>query len=204
ILLGESHDRRIACHCRPLGADPRREVRSATESDLRPPRPLPALLPGPAADRGAACMGISLGGGLTVAVLAPKPKGLADLINYAALVDDGICLLKDGGFLAAWAYTGPDLESASHDELAVLSSQVNSALVRLGNGWMLHVDAIRRPSIGYPEGGAFPDSTTRLIDDERRERYTAEGTHFESAYYVALTYRPPAEIENRVSALFLE
>ena len=137
-------------------------------------------------------------------VLTPKPKGLADLANYAALVDEGVCLLKDGGFLAAWTYTGPDLESASHDELAVLSSQVNAALVRLGNGWMLHVDAIRRPSVGYPEGGAFPDPTTRLIDDERRERYTAEGTHFESAYYLSLTYRPPAEIENRVSALFLE
>src|SRR3989449_1396142 len=139
-----------------------------------------------------------------LAVFTPKPKGLADLLGYAALVDEGVCLLKDGGFLAAWMYTGPDLESASHEELAVLSSQVNAALVRLGNGWMLHVDAIRRPSVGYPGGGAFPDPTTRLIDDERRERYTAEGTHFESAYYLSLTYRPPAEIENRVSALFLE
>jgi type IV secretion/conjugal transfer VirB4 family ATPase len=137
-------------------------------------------------------------------VLTPKPKGLADLASYAALVDEGICLLKDGGFLATWSYTGPDLESASHEELAVLSSQVNAALVRLGNGWMLHVDAIRRPSVGYPEGGAFPDPTTQLIDDERRERYTAEGTHFESAYYLSLTYRPPAEIEHRVSAFFLE
>ena len=79
----------------------------------------------------------------------PKARGLADLVNYAALVDEGICLLKDGGFLAGWTYTGPDLESASHEELAVLSSQVNSALVRLGNGWMLHVDAIRRPSVGH-------------------------------------------------------
>jgi type IV secretion system protein TrbE len=58
-----------------------------------------------------------------VAVFAPKPKGLADLVSYAALVDEGVCLLKDGGFLAAWTYTGPDLESASHEELAVLSSR---------------------------------------------------------------------------------
>src|SRR5256712_5739750 len=40
-------------------------------------------------------------------------KGLADLLNYAALVDEGICLLKDGAFLAAWSYAGPDMESAS-------------------------------------------------------------------------------------------
>jgi type IV secretion system protein VirB4 len=139
-----------------------------------------------------------------LASLTPKPKGLADLVSYAALVDEGVCLLKDGGFLAGWTYAGPDLESASHQELAVLSSQVNAALVRLGNGWMVHVDAIRRPSVRYPEGGAFPDATSRLIDEERRERYTAEGSHFESAYYLCLTYRPPAEIENRVSDFFLE
>src|SRR5207249_1260564 len=184
--------------------DPSGEVRRAIEPDLRSSRPLPAVLPGTISQRGAARVDLPVRGGLMLTVLTPKPKGLADLANYAALVDEGVCLLDDGGFLAAWTYTGPDLESASHDELAVLSSQVNSALVRLGNGWMLHVDAIRRPSVGYPEGAAFPDPTTRLIDDERRGRYTAEGTHFESAYYLALTYRPPAEIENRVSALFLE
>jgi type IV secretion/conjugal transfer VirB4 family ATPase len=132
------------------------------------------------------------------------PKGLADLLNYGALVAEGVCLLKDGAFLAAWAYAGPDLDSASHEELAVLSSQVNAALARLGNGWMLHVDAIRRPSIGYPEGGAFPDPTTRLIEAERRAQYTAEGAHYESRYLLALTYRPPADVEARVSALFFE
>src|SRR5438477_9880459 len=108
------------------------------------------------------------------------PKGLADLLNYAALVDEGICLLKAGAFLAAWSYGGPDLESASHEELAVLSSQVNSALARIGNGWMLHVDAIRQPSIGYPEVGALPDPTARLIDQEPHGQYTAEGAHHDS------------------------
>src|SRR5213593_4144034 len=163
-----------------------------------------SLLPSTAPERGAAGVGLPLRGGLMLTVLTPKPRGLADLANYAALVDEGICLLKDGGFLAGWTYASPDLESASHEELAVLSSQVNAALVHLGNGWMLHVDAIRRPSVGYPEVGAFPDPTTRLIDDERRERYTADRTHFESAHFLSLTYRPPAEIENRLSAFFLE
>src|SRR3989442_15080008 len=115
------------------------------------------------------------------------PKGLADLLNYAALADEGICLLKDGAFLAAWSYAGADMDSASHEELAVLSSQVNSALARLGNGWMLHVDAIRQPSIGYPGLGAFPDPTTLLIDEERRGQYTAEGAHYESRYRLPLT-----------------
>src|SRR5438552_18829561 len=110
------------------------------------------------------------------AVFTPKPKGLIDLVSYAALVDEGVCLLKDGGLLPAWTYTGPDLESASYEELAVVSSQMNAALVRLAHGWMLHVDAIRRPSVGYPEGGALPAPTARVIAHERRDRQPAAGT----------------------------
>src|SRR5438132_12311418 len=132
------------------------------------------------------------------------PKGVADLLNYAALVDEGLCLLEYGALLAAWSYAGPDMESASHEELAVLSSQVNAALARLGNGWMFHVDAIRQPSVGYPKGGAFPDPTTRLIDEERRDQYTADGAHYESRYCLALTYRPPPDAEARLSALFFD
>src|SRR5207247_5688346 len=105
---------------------------------------------------------------------------------------------------AAWSSAGSDLESASQVERAVLSSQGNSARARVGNGWMLHGDAIRQPSIGYPEVGAFPDPTTRLIDEERRGQYTAEGAHYESRYCLALTYRPPADVEARFSALFFE
>jgi len=133
-----------------------------------------------------------------------RPKGLADLLNYAALVGEGICLLKDGAFLAAWSYGGPDMDSASDDELAVLASQVNAALARLGNGWMLHADAIRQPSVAYPRGGAFPDATTRVIDEERRAQYTTVAAHYESVYYLALTYRPPADVETRLWALFFE
>src|SRR5207244_7931352 len=61
-----------------------------------------------------------------------------------------------------------------------------------------------QPSLGYPGGGAFPDPTTRLIDEERRGQYTAEGAHYESRYCLALTYRPPADAEARLSALFFE
>jgi type IV secretion system protein TrbE len=34
--------------------------------------------------------------------------GFPDLLNYAALIDPGIILLKDGSLLAGWRYSGPD------------------------------------------------------------------------------------------------
>ena len=38
--------------------------------------------------------------------------GLADLLLYDSLIEDGILLLQDGGLLAAWKFQGPDLGSA--------------------------------------------------------------------------------------------
>lgn len=32
--------------------------------------------------------------------------GLADLLNYAAVVDDGVIVGKNGSFMASWLYRG--------------------------------------------------------------------------------------------------
>lgn len=39
--------------------------------------------------------------------------GLADLLNYAAVVDDGVIVGKNGSFMAAWLYKGSDNASAT-------------------------------------------------------------------------------------------
>ena len=36
-----------------------------------------------------------------------------------------------------------------------------------------------------------------MIDEERRQQFLAEGAHFESEYFLSLTYLPPAESEER-------
>ncbi len=129
-------------------------------------------------------------------------KGLPDLLNYAAVVDDGIVLNKDGSVMAAWMYRGEDLDSASAQELSALSARVNAAFARRGSGWMVHVDALRTEARGYPEIGAFPDRTTLLIDAERRNAYEAEGAHYESRYVLAVTYLPPIDAQSMRSPAF--
>jgi type IV secretory pathway VirB4 component len=123
-----------------------------------------------------------------------KPRGLADLLLPHALVDDGILLQQDGSLLAGWSFRGPDMMSASPAEMDALSARLNGA-IRLGSGWMVQCDAIRSRAPGYPEQGAFPDPITRLIDDERRQQFMQEGAHFESEYFLTLTYLPPVEAE---------
>ena len=82
-------------------------------------------------------------------------RGVADLLLYDSMVDDGVLLLQDGALLAAWTFRGPDMASATHGEMAALSARLNTVL-RLGGGWMVQCDAIRSQAPGYPEAGAFP------------------------------------------------
>ena len=119
-----------------------------------------------------------------------KPHGVADLLLPYALIDDGILLQQDGSLLTGWTYRGPGMMSAAPAEMDALSARLNSVL-RLGSGWMLQCDAIRSRAPGYPEQGAFPDGVTRVIDDERRQQFMQEGAHYESEYFLTLTYLPP-------------
>jgi hypothetical protein len=99
-----------------------------------------------------------------------RAKGLPDLLPYAVLVAPGVVLNKDGSFLAAWEFEGRDTASSTEEELDYVAEQVNQALLPLGNGWMLHVDAVRRPATSYPreDQSHFPDAVSKMIDDERR------------------------------------
>ena len=123
--------------------------------------------------------------------------GLADLLLYDSLIDDGVMLLQDGALMVAWSFRGPDMASATNTEMAALSARLNSSL-KFGTGWMIQCDAIRSRAPEYPDHGAFPDPVTMLIDDERRQQFSAEGAHFESEYFLSLSYLPPAQNEERV------
>ena len=132
-----------------------------------------------------------------------NPRGLADLLLPYALIDDGILLQQDGSLLAGWSYRGPDMMSAAASEMDALSARLNHVL-RLGSGWMVQCDAIRSCAPGYPEQGAFSDPVTRVIDDERRQQFMDEGAHFESEYFLTLTYLPPPEMEERAKGWLFE
>ncbi|HLH01409.1 MAG TPA: hypothetical protein VKX25_01455 [Bryobacteraceae bacterium] len=132
-----------------------------------------------------------------------QPRGLADLLLPYALVEDGILLQQDGSLLAGWSYRGPDMMSAAAAEMDALSARLNQVL-RLGSGWMMQCDAIRSCAPGYPDSDAFPEPVTRVIDDERRQQFMAEGAHFESEYFLTLTYLPPPEMEERVKGWLFE
>lgn len=120
-----------------------------------------------------------------------RPKGLADLLPYAFLVDDGVVLTKDGSLLTAWEFRGRDTASSTEDELTYVSEQVNQALMHFGTGWMMHVDAIRSATTRYPDPASshFPDRVSRMIDEERRSFFSG-ALCFETRTILTLAYKP--------------
>ena len=121
-----------------------------------------------------------------------RPAALSDHLPWAALVAPGVVLNKDGSFLAGFRFRGPDLESATEDELMAVRARLNNALKRLGSGWCLHMQARRRPAVAYPESD-FDLDVAWLLDAERRARFEDADPAFETDFRLALTWLPPAD-----------
>ena len=143
---------------------------------------------------------------LSTKLFRDKAAGLSDLLNWGALIDDGIILQKDGSLMAGFYYRGNDINSSTETERNVLRAKVNSILARLGSGWMAHIDGLRISSNSYPESSKsyFPDEVTRNIDAERRDQYQKEGAHYESVYVLMLTYLPPLNASSKVEAMMID
>lgn len=128
---------------------------------------------------------------------------LADFLPWAALVDAGIILNKDGSFQRTARFRGPDLDSAVPAELVAVAGRLNNALRRLGSGWAIFVEAQRHSAGAYPPD-IFPDVASALVDAERRAQFEEEGAHYDSSYYLTVVYLPPAEDAARAERLLYE
>ena len=60
--------------------------------------------------------------------------GFADLLNYSAMVEDGVVVGKNGSFMAAWMYQGEDNASSTDAQRETVSFRLNQALSGMGNG----------------------------------------------------------------------
>lgn len=132
--------------------------------------------------------------------------GFVDLLNYAAVVDEGVIIGKNGSFMAAWLYQGEDIVNTTDQAREIVAFRINQALSAMGSGWMIHVDAIRRASPGYSERGYshFPDRISNLVDEERRKLFESMGTLYEGYFVITLTWYPPILAQKRFVELMFD
>ncbi|CAL4869377.1 Type IV secretion system protein virB4 (plasmid) [Asticcacaulis sp. MM231] len=129
---------------------------------------------------------------------------LADHLPWAALVAPGIVLNKDGSFQRTFRYQGPDIDSATPEDLVGICAHLNNALRRFGSGWALFFEARREPAMAYP-GLGFETGVARLVDEERRARFEGELAHtFETAYFFTLVFLPDADQTDAIGMVVLD
>jgi type IV secretion system protein VirB4 len=127
--------------------------------------------------------------------------GLADLLLYDSLIEEGVLLLQDGGLLAVWKFQGPDLGSATNGEMAALSGAWGPAPAWRELDGDVTAPAPRSRLSWCIQSSGFDYKDHR---DERREQFMSEGVHFESDYYLALTYLPPIAREEKIKGWMFE
>ncbi|AHY56309.1 type IV secretion/conjugal transfer VirB4 family ATPase [Bradyrhizobium huanghuaihaiense] len=140
---------------------------------------------------------------LNLAEYRNRPHSLADFLPWAALVEKGVVLNKDGAFQRTARFRGPDLDSATPAELVGVTARLNNALRRLGSGWAIFVEAQRIAAQTYPHN-TFPDAASALVDLERRDAFEEAGAHFESRYFLTFVWLPPAEDASRIEGWLYE
>jgi type IV secretion/conjugal transfer VirB4 family ATPase len=128
---------------------------------------------------------------------------LPDLLPWAGLIaSPGIIMQKDGLLQKTISFRGPDLLSSSPYELVHLNAQINNALMRLGSGWSLFVEAQRFATSDYPQA-RWRHPAAWIVDLERA-RYFAETPHFQSNYYLTFVWQLPSDASNRLEAFFYD
>jgi type IV secretion system protein VirB4 len=132
-----------------------------------------------------------------------EPRRLADLLLWAGLIAPGVILNKDGAFQQTLAYRGPDLDSSTHGELIANATHLNNLLKRLGSGWGVFIEAQRRHAVHYPSAH-WPNPVSALIDAERRVYFEDLAAHYETHYYLTLSWMPPSEQTRRLERLLYE
>lgn len=135
-----------------------------------------------------------------------KTAGLADLLNYASVVDDGIIVCKNGAFMAAFLYQGEDSTGNTDDIREIISFRINQVFSRLKSGWMIHVDAARRPAPAYSDKNQshFPDAISLAIDEERRQLFESMDTLYEGVFIITITWLPPRLNEQKFVDLMFD
>lgn len=139
---------------------------------------------------------------INLAEYKEKPSHFSDLLIWNAILPDGTIINKDGSFQKSFSYRGSDLDSATTQELDIVSARINNVLKRLSGGWCLFADAERVKSNKYMTA-QFPDTVTYLIDNERKKSFES-GTHYESNYFLTFLYLPPEDAQDKLSSLLVE
>ena len=114
-----------------------------------------------------------------------------------------VVIQKDGCLQMTYAFRGHDIESFSEDYVAMVFEYFNSQIKRLGDGWMVSVEAQRFKMHDYPASD-FDCVAALLVDKERQADFRDSGDHYDSCYFLTFVYKPELEIKRKFAKFFFK
>ncbi len=130
------------------------------------------------------------------------PTRPSDHFPWALLVAPHIVMNKNGSLMTCFRYRGPDLFSATKEELVAVTARFNNALKRLPAGWAIYADDHRFRAAEFPQS-TWPDPVTHILDAERQQFFKSQA-HFENQYFLTLIYLPPPDLNSQIGSMFYE
>src|SRR6266568_3582344 len=122
-----------------------------------------------------------------------SPAHMSDVVPWRAVLAPGVVLQKDQhGLQRTYALRGPDVQGETPEVQGALMLQANEVLKRLGGRWMIQREAQRRQVTTIP-AHPWRHAVPALIDQERRHHLVVAPGSLETAYYLTLSWFPPAQ-----------
>lgn len=128
---------------------------------------------------------------------------LRDYLPWAMFCAPGVVMNKTGTIQKTYALRGPDLSSSTAESIAMLSFQLNNAIMRLGDGWAIFFEA-QRFSTSHYDGALWDNPVAYIIDYDRMLQFRKKGKHYDTSYYLTFEKKLKADAENKVSSLFMK
>jgi type IV secretion system protein VirB4 len=124
-----------------------------------------------------------------------------EYVTDAITIENCVVVHKDGCVQQSYGFRGNDLDSYSASYINSVSAYFNEAVKRLGDGWMVSVEAQRYITSDYPESD-FEIEAGYLVEQERKESFQNYGEHFDSSYYLTFVFKPEMEIKRKMTKVF--
>lgn len=124
-----------------------------------------------------------------------------DYVSDTIKLEKCVVIHKDGCLQQSFGFRGNDLDSFSGNYINSVCVYVNEAVKRLGDGWMVSIEAQRYATDKYPESD-FEIEAGYLVEQERKKEFQNYGEHFDSSYYLTFVFKPEAEIKQKVTKVF--
>lgn len=127
----------------------------------------------------------------------------SSLCPWRTLPHSGVVASKRGLLLAGYYAAPPDAASSTPEEREQTSHALNQGLLNFGTGTAMWTDVAVVPAASYPAASRshFPDPVSRMIEDERRQQFSAQDAHYENERVIVVAYQSPAALANNLGKI---